>query len=106
MFNAAKIPDLYSDVEQIGKGASAIVFRATERCSGHSVALKKFKTMMLPELGHRRGSLADNEEALADILTEVRIMQRCNHDNVLRLRDSVVETSSVGYVGPPPLPRK
>lgn len=97
LFDAANIPDIYHDVEQIGKGAAATVHRAVEMASGVTVALKKFKTMMLPETGHGSGALASNEEDLADIITEVRIMKRCNHDNVLRLRDAVVETSSAGY---------
>jgi len=97
MFTDARVPDLYDDIEQIGRGAAATVYRATDLRTSETVALKKFKTMMLPEAGQKRGALAENEEALADILTEVRIMKRCNHDNILFLRDAVVEPSSVGY---------
>eukprot|EP00038_Savillea_parva_P029533 m.71721 g.71721 ORF g.71721 m.71721 type:complete len:657 (+) comp8733_c0_seq1:224-2194(+) len=97
MFVQSSVADMYSDVEQIGKGATAIVYRGVEKKTGTTVALKKFKTIMQPEMENSRGALTDNADDLADILTEVRIMKRCSNDNVLRLRDAVVESSPTGY---------
>lgn len=88
----------YGNMEQIGRGATATIFRAV-RTIGQadvdvdvdtdipdSVALKRYKV--------RVGSGDKNEEEdLGDILSEIAILSRCNSPNVLGFHEVFLEAN-------------
>eukprot|EP00041_Stephanoeca_diplocostata_P020833 m.474237 g.474237 ORF g.474237 m.474237 type:complete len:637 (-) comp21674_c0_seq1:423-2333(-) len=93
VFETTAIESRFCDLESIGKGATATIYKATRVDKGDVIALKRFKTTVVP-LNSRSSRLASNEDDLADVLTEASVLQRCSHDNVLTMCAAVAEPLS------------
>ena len=61
--------------DKIGEGAQGVVFAARDRATGESVAVKRTTTLLRRNDGHR-----------SPPFSEMLLLSRCDHPNVVRLR--------------------
>ena len=77
----SKTSDLYDVGPFLGRGKFATVFRATRRADGKTVALKKISLDALDARSRDK------------CLSEIRIVQTLNHDNIVRYLAGILESS-------------
>ena len=71
--NDKKVLDHFSKMEKIGEGTYGVVFRAKERQSGITRALKKIRLD------------ADSEGVPSTAIREIALLRELNHPNIVRL---------------------
>lgn len=75
----------YSDVKALSAGAFGDVYRATERTSGASVAIKRLGDLFSGDIGETRR-----------VLRELRLLRLLQHENILSLSDVVLGGPNAG----------
>lgn len=76
--------------EEAGRGAAGVVYRARDRRTGETVALKVFDP--------GRGSAADRELQRQRWRREAELLQRLSHPNIVAVRGWVLEEESASLV--------
>jgi len=78
MVASERSTDEYEDLQQLGQGATAVVFSGIHRETGKNVAIKEYKL----RLGETTKS---SDEEWADVYQELAILSKCRNNNVVEL---------------------